>query len=162
IGKPVAFFSHIPANSGLHLLPIPFSSTFADYYTLGEFTHKDYPTLIGEVSAVSHHAASPELPAVIDHRSADRVPRHRPRAVHPRLTRWATRRARRRHPRRRDINLAASVPGCPSGAPADDMLKRIRPVEAADAQGLHGEFASFLKARGPGLPDEQREALFRE
>jgi TRAP-type uncharacterized transport system substrate-binding protein len=46
IGKPVDFFAHIPANSGLHLVPIPFSKIFADHYTLGEFTSQEYPTLI--------------------------------------------------------------------------------------------------------------------
>src|SRR5262245_62560592 len=36
IGKPVDFFGKIAANSGLHFVPIPFSETFADYYSLGE------------------------------------------------------------------------------------------------------------------------------
>ena len=48
VGKPVDFFTKIPANSGLHLVPIPFTKTFADYYTLGELDAKDYPTLIAE------------------------------------------------------------------------------------------------------------------
>src|ERR1700751_4641805 len=37
VGKPVDFFTKIPPNSGLHLIPIPCTSTFADYYTGGEF-----------------------------------------------------------------------------------------------------------------------------
>src|SRR5262244_4162775 len=41
VGKPVDFFTRIPPNSGLKLLSIPFSKTFADYYTLGEFEAKD-------------------------------------------------------------------------------------------------------------------------
>src|SRR5262249_50101205 len=48
IGKPIDFFARIPANSGLHLVPVPFSKNFADYYTLGEFTHGEYPTLVGD------------------------------------------------------------------------------------------------------------------
>ena len=48
IGKPVDFFTRIPPNSGLHLVPIPFTNTFADYYTLGEFETKDYPSLVAE------------------------------------------------------------------------------------------------------------------
>ena len=43
IGRPIDFFAKVPANSGLHFVPIPFSKTFADYYSLGEFTNKDYP-----------------------------------------------------------------------------------------------------------------------
>ena len=46
IGRPIDFFAKIPANSGLHFVPIPFSKTFADYYALGELTSKEYPTLV--------------------------------------------------------------------------------------------------------------------
>src|SRR5207245_11537236 len=42
IGRPIDFFAKIPANSGLHFVPIPFSKTFADYYTVGELTGKEY------------------------------------------------------------------------------------------------------------------------
>src|SRR5215472_10357855 len=45
VGKPVDFFTRIPPNSGLHLVPIPYTKTFSDYYTLGEFETKDYPSL---------------------------------------------------------------------------------------------------------------------
>jgi TRAP-type uncharacterized transport system substrate-binding protein len=45
-GKPVSYVSQIPANSGLHLVPIPYSSKFADYYALSEFTNADYPNLV--------------------------------------------------------------------------------------------------------------------
>ena len=43
VGKPVDFFNRIPPNSGLHLVPIPFTKTFADYYTLGEFENERLP-----------------------------------------------------------------------------------------------------------------------
>jgi hypothetical protein len=48
IGKPIDFFARIPASAGLHFVPIPFSQTFADYYTLGEFTNKEYLSLVSE------------------------------------------------------------------------------------------------------------------
>ena len=46
IPKPIDFFAKIPQNSGLHLVSIPFSKTFEDFYTLGEFTKQDYPSLL--------------------------------------------------------------------------------------------------------------------
>jgi hypothetical protein len=61
IGRPIDFFAKIPANSGLHLVPIPFSKTFADYYTLGEFTSKEYPGLVPEGQSVDTIA----VPAVL-------------------------------------------------------------------------------------------------
>src|SRR4051812_10006036 len=41
VAKPVDFFARIPSTSGLPLVPIPFTKTFADYYTVGEFENKD-------------------------------------------------------------------------------------------------------------------------
>src|SRR5262249_26420933 len=48
IGKPIDFFTKIPANSGLHFVSIPYSKLFADYYAVGELTSKEYPNLIPE------------------------------------------------------------------------------------------------------------------
>src|SRR5215475_4841000 len=61
IGKPIDFFAKIPPNSGLHFVPIPFSKTFADYYTLGEFTHAEYPTLVPD----GHTTDTVAVPAVL-------------------------------------------------------------------------------------------------
>src|SRR5262245_10680946 len=61
VGKPVDFFSRIPRNSGFHLIPIPFTSAFADYYTVGEFEAKDYPALIPDSGKIDTIA----VPAVL-------------------------------------------------------------------------------------------------
>jgi TRAP transporter TAXI family solute receptor len=164
IGKPIDFFARIPANSGLHLVPVPFSQKFADYYTLGEFTHGEYPTLVGDAQTVDTLAVPAVLAVGNAYKGSDRYRRVQ-RFVESLFTRWDKFREPPRHPKWRDVNLAASVPGWIRWAPADDMLKRIRPKEVADAQGLSGEFASFLKGQGPtisGLTPEQRDALFRE
>ena len=55
VGKPVDFFARIPSTSGLHLVPIPFAKTFADYYTVGEFENKDYPSLYCGRTKGRHH-----------------------------------------------------------------------------------------------------------
>jgi hypothetical protein len=44
--KPVDFWTKMPSNAGLHLLPVPYSKTLADLYVAGEFTSADYPSLI--------------------------------------------------------------------------------------------------------------------
>src|SRR6266550_4619929 len=48
IGRPIDFFAKVPANSGLHFVPIPFSKLFADYYAVSELTSKEYPNLVPE------------------------------------------------------------------------------------------------------------------
>src|SRR5207302_4496007 len=163
IGKPIEFFTKIPANSGLHLVPIPFSKTFADYYTLGEFTGADYPTLVPEGGTTDTLAVPAVLAAFNWAKNTERYRRVQ-RFTEAPFTKWDKFRQPPRHPKWRDGNLAATVPGWTRLAFADEMLKRIRP-ETPSAQAAGSEFAAFLKSSGSAaanLTQEQREALFRD
>ena len=46
VQKPVGYLAAIPANLGLHMLPIPYSKQFTDLYALAEITNADYPNLV--------------------------------------------------------------------------------------------------------------------
>jgi TRAP-type uncharacterized transport system substrate-binding protein len=162
IGRPIDFFAKIPASSGLHFVPIPFSKTFADYYTLGELTNKDYPTLVPEGQPVDTLAVPAVLAVFNWQKRSDRYPRVE-RFVERLFTKWEKFREPPRHPKWRDVNLAATVPGWNRWGPAEEMLRRIRPKEP-DAP-VASDFSSFLKNTGSAaanLTQEQREALFRE
>jgi uncharacterized protein len=164
IGKPIDFFAKIAADSGLHFVPIPFSKAFADYYTLGELTHKDYATLVPEGQPIDTIAVPAVLAVFNWQRGTDRY-RRVERFVESLFTKWDKFREPPRHPKWRDVNLAATVPGWTRWAVADEMLKRIRPKDVADAQATSREFSAFLKNNGAlnsSLTDEQRQALFRE
>ncbi len=164
IGKPIDFFSKIPANSGLHLVPIPFSKTFADYYTLGEFTSKEYPSLVAEGQSVNTIAV-PAVLAVFNWSKGNDRHRRVEKFTESLFTKWDKFLEPPRHPKWRDVNLTATVPGWSRWSVADEMLKRLRPKEVAAAQVAGTEFSAFLKNKGSataGLTQEQREALFRE
>jgi TRAP-type uncharacterized transport system substrate-binding protein len=161
IGKPIDFFAKIAPNSGLHFVPIPFSKIFADYYALGELTNKEYPTLVPEGQSVDTIAVPAVLAVFNWQRGTDRY-RRVERFVESLFTKWDKFREPPRHPKWRDVNLAATVPGWTRWVVADEMLKRIRPKDVADAQAAGSEFAAFVKNKGPAITDEQREALFRE
>ena len=164
IGRPIDFFAKIPANSGLHFVPIPFSKTFADYYTLGELTSKEYPSLVPDGQPVDTLAVPAVLAAFNWPKNTDRYKRVE-KFTDALFTKWDKFREPPRHPKWRDVNLAATVPGWNRLPVADEMLKRIRPKEVADAQIASTEFAAFLKNSGSAaanLSQEQREALFRE
>jgi TRAP transporter TAXI family solute receptor len=164
IGQPIDFFAKIPANSGLHFVPIPFSKKFADYYTLGEFTSKEYPTLVPEGQSVDTLAVPAVLAAFNWPRGTDRY-RRVEKFTESMFTHWDKFREPPRHPKWRDVNLAATVPGWNRLPVADEILKRLRPKEMADGQVASGEFAAFLKNSGSSaanLSQDQREALFRE
>jgi TRAP-type uncharacterized transport system substrate-binding protein len=165
IGRPIDFFAKIPANSGLHFVPIPFSKLFSDYYALGELTSKEYPTLVPEGQSVDTIAV-PAVLAVFNWPKGNDRYRRVERFTESLFTKWDKFREPPRHPKWRDVNLAATVPGWTRWGFADEMLKRLRQKEMADAQAAGGEFASFLKNnKEPAvgqLSQEQREALFRE
>jgi TRAP transporter TAXI family solute receptor len=163
IGRPIDFFAKIPTNSGLHFVPIPFSKTFADYYTLGELTNKEYPTLVPEGQPVDTIAVPAVLAVFNWQKSNDRY-RRVERFVERLFTKWDKFREPPRHPKWRDVNLAATVPGWNRWGPAEEMLRRMRPKEP-DAQVASSDFSAFLKNSGSAaanLTPEQREALFRE
>jgi len=164
IGRPIDFFAKIPPNSGLHFVPIPFSKIFADYYALGEFTSKEYPTLVPEGQSVDTIAVPAVLAVFNWPKGSDRY-RRVERFTESLFTKWDKFREPPRHPKWRDVNLAATVPGWNRWSFAEEMLKRLRQKDAADAQTASAEFSGFLKNKGPAvvnLTQEQREALFRE
>jgi TRAP-type uncharacterized transport system substrate-binding protein len=164
IGKPIDFFAKIPANSGLHFVPIPFSKTFADYYTLGELTNKEYPTLVPEGQSVDTIAV-PAVLAVFNWWKGNDRYRRVERFVESLFTKWDKFLEPPRHPKWRDVNLAATVPGWTRWSVADEMLKRVRPKDATDAQATSSDFSAFLKDKSSAaanLTPEQRDALLRE
>jgi TRAP-type uncharacterized transport system substrate-binding protein len=158
IGKPLQFFARIPANSGLHLVPIPFSKIFADHYALGEFTSGEYPTLVPEGEKIDTIAVPAVLAVFNWPKNTDRY-RRLQRFTEALFTKWDKFLEPHRHPKWRDINLAATVPGWTRWSFAEEMLGRMKKDPRV------AEFWSFLKnpsSAVTNLTEEQREALFRE
>jgi TRAP transporter TAXI family solute receptor len=164
IGKPIDFFAKIPANSGLHFVPIPFSKTFADYYTLGELTSKEYPNLVPE-GQTADTIGVPAVLAVFNWpKGSDRY-RRVERFTEAFFTKWDKFREPPRHPKWRDVNLAATVPGWTRWSVSEEMLRRLRSQDVADSQVASTDLSAFLKNKGSAfanLTQEQREAIFLE
>jgi TRAP-type uncharacterized transport system substrate-binding protein len=164
IGKPLDFFAQIPPNLGLHLVPIPFSNIFTDHYTLGKLTSEEYPTLIPQGENIETIAVPAVLAVFNWPKDTDRYRRVK-RFTEALFTKWDQFREPARHPKWRDVNLAATVPGWTRWSVAEEMLKRMRQKDATEAKVASGEFSSFLEKKGPpvtNLTQEQREVLFSE
>ena len=163
IGKPVDFFTRIPPNSGLHLVPIPFTNTFADYYTLGEFEAKDYPSLVAEGQKVDTIAVPTVLAVFNWPRGSDRY-RRIERFVERLFTKWDQFLVAPRHPKWRDVNLGATVPGWTRYFIAEQMLGRLHSPSVSAQEDISRDFQAFLNRIGTSAPQSQtdREALFRE
>jgi TRAP-type uncharacterized transport system substrate-binding protein len=163
VGKPVDFFNRIPPNSGLHLIPIPFSSAFADYYTVGEFEAKDYRSLIPDGEKVDTIAVPAVLAVFNWPRGSDRY-RRIERFSERLFSQWDQFLGPPRHPKWRDVNLSATVPGWTRHIIAEQMLGRFYGPAAATQEDISRDFQAFLDRIGTGAPQSQtdREALFRE
>jgi len=163
IGKPVDFFTRIPANSGLHLVPIPFTNTFADYYTLGEFETKDYPSLVAEGQKVDTIAVPTVLAVFNWPRGSERY-RRIERFVERLFTKWDQFLVAPRHPKWRDVNLGATVPGWTRYIIAEQMLGRLHGPSVSAQEDISRDFQAFMTRIGTSAPQSQadREALFRE
>jgi TRAP transporter TAXI family solute receptor len=167
IGKPVDFFEKLPHDSGLHFVSIPFSQKFADYYTIGEFTKQDYPTLVGDGERVDTIAVPAVLAVFNWPRGSDRYERVR-RFVEALFTHWDKFREPPRHPKWRDVNLAATVPGWQRWNVATEMLAKLNQQHPAAATtpaapAAPQDFAAFLVSHGGAdMSVQQRDALFRQ
>ena len=122
--KPIDFFAKIPANSGLHLVNIPYTKTFEDFYTLGEFTKRDYPSLLQGKDSIDTIAVPAVLAVYNWPKKTDRY-RKVERFVQYLFNNWSKFQHPPFHPKWRDINLAATVPGWTRFSVAQDMLDRI-------------------------------------
>src|SRR6266478_7793750 len=163
VGKPVDFLTRIPPNSGLHLLPIPFTKTFADYYTVGEFEAKDYPSLIAEGEKIETIAVPAVLSVFNWPRSSDRY-RRIERFAERLFANWDQFLVAPRHPKWRDVNLGATVPGWTRHTIAEQMLERFYGPSGSAQEDISLVFRAFLNRIGTGAPVSQanREALFRQ
>ncbi len=167
--KPIDFFSKIPANSGLHLVNIPFTKTFEDYYTLGEFTKEEYPNLLQGNDRIDTIAVPAVLAVFNWPRKTERY-RKVERFVQYLFTHWDKFQRPPYHPKWRDINLAATVPGWTRFSAAEEMLQRLQAQQQQaqqqpplQQQPDQANFQAFLNTR-TRLPanDAEREALFRD
>ena len=163
VGKPVDFFTKIPPNSGLHLIPIPFTSTFADYYTAGEFETKDYPLLVAEGGKVDTIAVPAVLAVFNWSKGSDRY-RRIERFAERLFSHWDQFLVAARHPKWRDVNLSATVPGWTRHTIAEQMLARFYGPSASAQNDTSRDFQAFMDRPGSGVPQNEtdREALFRQ
>jgi TRAP-type uncharacterized transport system substrate-binding protein len=161
IPKPIDFFSKIPASSGLHLVNIPFTKTFEDLYTLGEFTKQEYPNLLQGQDRIDTIAVPAVLAVFNWPKNTDRYARVQ-RFIEYLFSRWDTLQHPPYHPKWRDVNLAATVPGWTRFGGAEQLLQQMQ-AEQQQKQQQRASFETFLSNQ-PRMPasDADREDLFRK
>ena len=162
-GKPARLFSGLGADSGLHLLPVPITKALLDTYLPAQFSHADYPQLVPDGAPVDTIAVGSVMAAFSWPAGSERYKKVA-RFVDAFFGKFPSFMQPPRHPKWKDVNLAAQVPGWTRFAPAQDWL--IRQSVAGTAGGaLQGDFDGYLARTGSGvsnLSTAQKERLFRE
>ena len=165
-GKPMRTFTTAASDKGFHFLsitPSQFAKHFAEQYVLGKITHEDYPNLIPEGETITT-VAVPDILAVYNWKPGTDRYRRVENFIVNFFKKFQQLREGPFHPKWKDVNLAATIPGWKRSEIAERMLKELGSQNTA---GLRSEFNAFLDNENTsgdvnaGI-DGNRDALFRE
>lgn len=143
--KPVEAFRSGKWGGGFKLLPVPFEDF--SLYLPSTLTHSDYPQLIPEGQEIQTIAVPTVLVAYNWARSSDRY-RRVARMTEYLFDRLDQLQAPGFHPKWKDVNLNAKVPGLERFPAAQEWLDRA----AAKAQAQAQAASSAEPAAQPGVP----------
>lgn len=110
-GKPVRLFSGLGEGTGLHLLPIPLTPALLETYLPAQLGHADYPALVSEGAAPVDTVAVGAVMAVFAWPPGSERYGRIERFVQALKQKFPQFQQPPRHPKWRDVNLAAQVPG---------------------------------------------------
>jgi len=124
--KPVRSISGLTAASGLHLVPIPFSKPLeGEYLATPPLTREDYPDLIPAGQPVDTVGVGVVLITYDWPKTNDRYPRIE-RFVEEFFKNINELKKPPHHPKWREVDLAATLPGWTRFEPARELLDRQR------------------------------------
>jgi TRAP-type uncharacterized transport system substrate-binding protein len=149
--KPFGGIAQIPPNAGVKLLSIPFNSNLGQVYTIGEFTHENYPNLVAADERIETIAVPVVLAVYNVPKNTDRY-RRVERLVQRLFANWSKLQKPPFDPKWRETSLAATVPGWTRFAAADEQLKTLTSSSPGEGN-LAREFQSFLTAVQPAKPN---------
>jgi len=141
VSKPNDLFTKLSPIPGFHFLSVQFGDKFADYYVPATLTHADYPSLIQPNERVDTIAVPGVLAVYNWPKGNDRF-RRVERFINYYFTQFDLLKEPSFHPRWKDVNLSARVPGWKRYWVADAKLSEM--VNAAP--GGTPEVASRMPA----------------
>jgi TRAP-type uncharacterized transport system substrate-binding protein len=129
-GKPLGLVAGLPKDGSVRLLSLPFAVLPEDAYAPAVLLPEDYPALVPPGAIVETVAVSAVLIAGRGEDSHRRVTRHTP-AVLEAIARLAI---SKRHPKWKDVNLGAVLPGWLRAESAEAWLRRAAAQRKAALQ----------------------------
>jgi len=162
-GKPASLFRDIKAEEGLHLLALPLDPALLETYLPSQISHADYPALVPEGDTVDTVAVGAVMAVYNWAPGSDRY-RKVARFVDAFFEQFPALLEPSRHPKWKEVNLAAQVPDWTRFGPAENWLRRSM-VAANGSSPLQRDFMAFLDQSGRAGSSgsaADREALFQE
>jgi uncharacterized protein len=158
-GKPARWLERYARENGFHLVPVPHISSLGEDYVPATFIHQDYPDLIAADEHIPTLAVGSVLIAYNAPRTSERYQRLETfvNAFFSRIWEFAS---PARHPKWKEINVAAVWPGWNRFAPAERWLKQRRSA-APDAES-RADFERYLDQSGTVPSATERERLFQD
>ncbi|MBN8901782.1 MAG: hypothetical protein J0H57_12165, partial [Rhodospirillales bacterium] len=123
VGKPASLFSRIDAPAGLHFLSIPLAPALAEPYLPSRLDHAQYPALIAEGAPVDTVAVGAVMAVYGWQPGSDRY-RKVARFTDAFFDNFQQFLKPPRHPKWREVNLAAQIPGWRRFPEAQEWLQR--------------------------------------
>jgi uncharacterized protein len=163
-GKPAGAMAKLRSDQGFRFLRVPFAKELQDSYLPALLTSEDYPGMVAASTSFDTVAVGAVLIAFNWPKGTERYRRIENFVEHffPKLAEFQK---PPRHPKWREANLAAVLPGWTRFPAAEEWLKRNRQIEQAPTAAVRDEFKAFLAGRGmlaaANVPAE-RERLFQE
>jgi len=160
-GKPAGLMGKLRASQGLRFLPVAFAKPLQSDYLPAVLSHADYPGMIEEGHDVTTIAVSAVLICFNWSPNSDRY-----RRIADFVDRFFSKLSELQkpphHPKWRETNLAAVLPGWNRFPAATEWLKQHEPAQPA-VDGTRQRFDQFLAQRsGDGASEADRDRLFRQ
>jgi TRAP transporter TAXI family solute receptor len=165
-GKPGGAFTKVPGDTGLKFLNIPYEGVVKEDFLPATFTHEDYPNLVPEGQTVQTLAESAVLVSFNWPPNTDRY-RRVAKFTQTFFEKFDEFLADSRHPKWKEVNLAATLPGWTRFAAAEEMVKTLRQEQSLAQAKVKGDFDRFLTGVSPAGGQDagnenDHEKLFRD
>ena len=166
-GKPAPLFMSLKGDDGLHLLAVPLNPAVTSAYAPTRLTAADYPGLVPQDRGIDTVAVGTVL-LVADLRQSPERYRNIANFVDVFFTGFQSLLEPGHHPKWREVNLTAELPGWHRYQPAEQWLQRnMQIANAPKPEDLKAMFAHFIdehrrSAGGAPMTDQEKEDLFKQ
>jgi TRAP transporter TAXI family solute receptor len=162
-GKPARLFANLRAEDNVHFLAVPLSDELMQTYLPSQLKHEDYAFLTDPVETVAVGAVM----AVVSFPVHSERYKNLARFTDAFFSKFAAFREAPRHPKWREVNLSAELPGWTRFAPAEAwLLHNAKPNVPMAAADVRKAFDTLLdqqaKTTGRTMTAQQRAALFEQ